>query len=433
MRRKRLGMTSVRRERVGRAMINPSAQGWDALIDGSTELVGVAAVADPMELMLGDLTERYADASPSVAFTRLYAEDAQFGHVFASLHEGLNLHIDSINDRAKSTRHYWAESSRGMLKLIDEVDDALGSLKLAGFEVVFANEYRAAIDRCKPWLSWSGGSAVPEDFELIELIKFQPVFTRPETAVRLKKRQSSIPLTMVGEGSYAFVYSFVDPDYGIKFAIKRAKKGLSERDLYRFKQEFEVLRELRFPYIVEVYKYNDAGNEYTMEFCDVTLREYISKRNNRLSFASRKRIALQFLYGINYIHFKERLHRDVSLQNVMLKVYGDGAVLVKVSDFGLVKDRDSEFTRTRTEMRGTIRDPSLGSFKEYAVINEIYSVGCVLSYIFTGKESLNASMDQVGKIVQKCVANDTAQRYQRVPDLIADVESLAVSPTQTPA
>jgi hypothetical protein len=52
----------------------------------------------------------------------------------------------------------------------------------------------------------------------------------------------------------------------------------------------------------------------------------------------------------------------------MLKVYGDGAVLVKLSDFGLVKDHASEFTRTKTEMRGTIRDPLLSSFKDYTVL-----------------------------------------------------------------
>jgi eukaryotic-like serine/threonine-protein kinase len=396
-------------------------------------LVWVIAVADPVSLMLADLTSRYAEMPASEAFTRLYAGDAQFGHVFASLHERLNQHFDSINGRAKSTKHYWADASRDMLALINELDDALDSLKIAGFEVVFAADYRAAVGRCKPWLSMSYGSSVPDDFEQIRLIKFEPVFIRPETAVRLKKRQSAVQLKMVGEGSYAFVFSFIDPDYGIRFAVKRAKKGLGERDLHRFKQEFEVLKRLSFPYIVEVYQYDETRDEYKMEYCDETLRDYIARRNSNLSFASRKRIALQFLYGINYIHREGLLHRDVSLQNVMLKVFGGGAVLVKLSDFGLVKDYASEFTQTKTEMRGTIRDPLLSSFKDYTVLNEIYSLGWVLSYIFTGREALKTGPDEVSRIVQKCAANDTAQRYQRVIDLIADVERLAVSPTDTPA
>ena len=107
---------------------------------------------------------------------------------------------------------------------------------------------------------------------------------------------------MVGSGSFAHVYSYVDPDYGIKFAVKRAKKDLDERDLQRFKQEFEVLKKLSFPYVVEVYRHDEAHNEYRLEYCDTTLRDYIATRNGKLGFAARNRIALQFLHGVNYLH-----------------------------------------------------------------------------------------------------------------------------------
>jgi serine/threonine protein kinase len=233
---------------------------------------------------------------------------------------------------------------------------------------------------------------------------------------------------MVGEGSYATVFSFVDPDYGIKFAIKRAKRGLDERDMQRFRREFEILKSLSFPYVIAVYQYDEARNEYKMEYCEATLRKYIAKRNAQLSFASRKRIALQFLYGINYIHGKGLLHRDISLQNVLLKVFADGAVLVKLSDFGLVKDQNSTFTRTQTEMRGSIRDPQLQDFKSYSVINEVYCLGWVLSYIFTGKESLPSGEDNVSRIVRRCTEPDPKLRYERVLDLIADVERLDARP-----
>ena len=72
-------------------------------------------MADPIALMLSDLTERYAEAVVASEFTRLYVDDAQFGRVFASLHEQLNQHFDQINDRARSTHHYWADNSRSLL------------------------------------------------------------------------------------------------------------------------------------------------------------------------------------------------------------------------------------------------------------------------------------------------------------------------------
>jgi serine/threonine protein kinase len=170
-----------------------------------------------------------------------------------------------------------------------------------------------------------------------------------------------------------------------------------------------------------------------MEFCDETLREYIGKRNNNLRFATRKRITLQFLYGISYIHDQNLLHRDLSLQNVLLKVYASKAVLVKLSDFGLAKDHASDFTCTKTDMRGTIRDPTLASFKEYDVLNEVYSIGWVLSYIFTGKESLPRADDDINRIVRKCTTDDIGQRYPDVRAIIVDVERLESVPADATA
>lgn len=233
---------------------------------------------------------------------------------------------------------------------------------------------------------------------------------------------------MIGEGSYAFVYSFVDPNYGKKFALKRARKGMAPRDLARFMQEYQILKRLSFPYIVEVYTYSRGKNEYTMEYCHETLRSHVSRRNARMNFGARKRIALQFLYAINYLHYKGLFHRDVSLQNVLLKTYDDGAVTVKLSDFGLAKDHRSTFTRTQTETRGTILDPLLEAFKDYSAQNEIYAVGHVLSYIFTGKESVQLLDEKIGDILRKCVNLDLSQRYQRVSEIIAEVEQLAVAP-----
>jgi hypothetical protein len=389
-------------------------------------------LAKPEELMLADLRAKYVERPATEAFSRLY-EDSENGHMFAVVHQALNRHFTAINDRAKTTHHYWADPSRDFLALIDELNEDLYALKRVGIDVKLIDSYRIAIEACEPWLSPSGGSAVPDDFSPIDVIKYEPVFSQPSNTVKLVKQASSVKLTMVGEGSYANVFSYVDPDYGFKFAVKRAKRGINDRDQIRFKQEFEVMKRLSFPYVVEVYRFDEERNEYRMEYCDETLRSYIASRNDSLSFSSRKRVALQFLYGINYLHSQSLLHRDISLQNVLIKLFGSGAVLVKLSDFGLVKDQKSDFTRTQTEMRGTIRDPQLQSFKDYSLTNEIYAVGWILSYIFTGIEALAPATDSVGKIVRKCVDHDSGMRFESVRDVIAEVESLESTLSDAPA
>ncbi|QIK83179.1 protein kinase family protein [Sanguibacter sp. HDW7] len=390
-------------------------------------------MATPNEMRIADLRAKYEEQSSSAAFDRLYTDEVEFGHMFSALHEQLNEHFEAINGRAHTTHHYWADNSRTLLALIKDIKDDLYSLKRAGIDVTLDQRYQDGIERCQPWLSYGGGSTVPEDFTEIEIIKYEPAFMRSSATVLLANQRERVDLKMVGSGSFANVHSYIDPEYGIRFAVKRAKSGIAERDLERFKREFDIMKRLSFPYIVEVYRYNEGRDEYRMEFCDDTLRAYIRKRNATLKFSTRKRIALQFLYGLNYIHGERVLHRDVSLQNVLVKTYSSGAVIVKLSDFGLSKEADSDFTLTKTELKGTIRDPQLESLKEYSTVNEIYAIGWVLHYIFTGKESLSHGTDPVANIVKRCTDRDPASRYQTVLELIADVETLAPGPTDAPA
>jgi len=385
------------------------------------------------ELTISDLREKYGALATTPAFKRLYEDDLEFGHMFAVLHGRLNGHFAGINDRARSTHHYWADPSRDFMDLILEINQDFHDLYRAGVRVQLVDSYQEAIERCEPWLSRSGGSTVPDGFEPIELLKVEPAMSRPTTTVKVSEKPKSADLKMVGHGSYANVFSYVDPTYGIKFAVKRAKSGIHERDLQRFRQEFDVMKKLNFPYVVQVYKYDEDRNEYRMEFCDETLRSYIARTNSSLAFASRKRIALQFLYGLNYIHGQGHLHRDISLQNVLVKLFDSPAVVLKLSDFGLVKDRNSEFTRTDTEMRGTIRDPQLHSFKDYAVKNEIYSIGWVLSYIFTSRDVLAPVDGEIGRIVRKCTEHELVDRYDTVLELIGDIEKLNAVPVDAPA
>ena len=165
-----------------------------------------------------------------------------------------------------------------------------------------------------------------------------------------------------------------------------------------------------------------------MEFCDATLRGFISQYNSRLPFGTRKRIALQFLFGLNHLHGRKHLHRDVSLQNVLVKAYDGGAVVVKVSDFGLLKEHDSTLTRTESELRGTILDPTIESFKAYNVLNEIYAIGCVLSFIFSGREQLGACTGEVQRIIDQCVNLTVGNRYPDVRSIIDEVEHLVEPP-----
>ena len=78
-----------------------------------------------------------------------------------------------------------------------------------------------------------------------------------------------------------------------------------------------------------------------MEFMDCTLEKYIEKNNSSMSMQTRKSIIMQLMRAYRYIHSKNIYHRDISPKNVLLKIYDD-ALIVKLSDFGLVKIAESD-------------------------------------------------------------------------------------------
>lgn len=434
LRRVREEVFENQRLRPGGGLTNAHTRRYAVRRSGIRQRAGLRGHSmEVAELATADIVERFREQPAKPKFERIYRDDSDFSHVYAVLHGELNRHFIAINDRAKTTQHYWAQNSRDFLELIEEVNRVRHTLRLAGVEVEVAPEYEEAIERCEPWLTPSGGSPVPDGFKAIDLLEYEPAFREDSKSTVLKKSSERPNQTMIGSGSYANVYSYIDPDYDIKFAVKRAKKSLREADVARFRREFETLSALSFPYIVEVYRYDSSRNEYRMEYCDETLRAFIDKRNGSLTVATRKRIALQFLYGLNYVHSKHLLHRDISLHNILMKVYDSGAVLVKLSDFGLVKTTDSELTRTGTEMKGTIRDPLLEHFGDYSLVNEIYAIGHVLAFIFTGRKAISVDDLSVRKIIERCTANDYELRYQNVAAVIDDVENLSVHTTGHPA
>jgi serine/threonine protein kinase len=292
-----------------------------------------------------------------------------------------------------------------------------------GTEFVVVDGYRAIIERCREFLVLSGGSLIPEDMPRIDVVKYEPVFSLSDMVIRAPERPTSYPMRMVGSGAFATVYSFVDPVYDVTIALKRAKSDLEPKELERFRREFEVLKSLRYPYILEVYKYSEDRPEYTMEFCDFTLHTFMQRHNGTIGDSARKRMALQFLYGMNHIHSRGLLHRDMSYTNVLIKQY-DAALMVKLSDFGLYKDPESTLTRTESELRGTLLDPAIDSFKDYNLANEIYGVGAVLSFIFSGRQSLDACSGDVRAIVNRCVNIDVTARYPDVRSIIGEVVQL---------
>lgn len=142
------------------------------------------------------------------------------------------------------------------------------------------------------------------------------------------------------------------------FCAQKGNNNLTEAEYKRFKIEFEQMEKLNSPYVIEVYKFDDNKREYIMEYASETLQNYISKRNNKLEIRERIYLARQVFRAFSYINSEEVLHRDISTTSILIITY-DELPVIKVSDFGLVKLKNSNLTRKETEIKGSLNDPKL--------------------------------------------------------------------------
>lgn len=380
------------------------------------------------------IEEIYREIQDSIKkdYVDLYTffDDRRLQYIFSTIHTDMMTAFKAMNFRLPTKEfeaHFWADSSRTLLFAINKLEELQRKLKRTKYAFSIDEYYKDIIQKCNDFLQPSGGSTIPKHMDKIDLY-YKIAIIRPINTITIENPNILNPanLKLIGSGSYANVYVYRDEFYDKKYVVKRAKKDLNDKEIQRFKQEFEQLKQLSSPYIIEVYKYDDHEKQYIMEYMDCTLRSYIEKNNSRLDKIKRKSIGFQILKAFQYIHSKGLLHRDISPNNVLIKKYADLDV-IKVSDFGLVKTPNSDLTSLQTEVKGYFNDPNLGiiGFSNYSIVHETYALTRLLYFVMTGKTTYTKISDEnLKKFIQKGLNPNESERYQTLAELYDTFKSL---------
>lgn len=350
--------------------------------------------------------------------------------ILMTLHHDLVGLFRTMNERlptGEHEAHFWAEPSRDLIKRIEIIFSLVSSLKETPLAFQIDPYYLDLLTRCRDFLSSSGGSSLPPNMAKVELYYTLPIFL-PLSSITISHKQQDFifDLKLIGSGSYANVYKYKDTFYNRPFILKRAKKELTDKEVARFKREFDVMNDLSSPYILEVYCYNPDKNEYIMEYMDYTLDGYIAAHNSTLTIVQRKGIAQQILRAFDYLHSKGHLHRDISPKNILIKEYDD-TLVVKLSDFGLVKIPDSTLTTVNTEFKGYFNDPALvvEGFNTYGIVHETYALTRVIYFVMTGKTNTEKITNQnLRAFVEKGLNPDKIKRFQNIRDMISAFKAI---------
>ena len=199
--------------------------------------------------------------------------------------------------------------------------------------------------------------------------------------------------SVIGQGGMGAVYrgrhELLQRDVAIK-VLERSE--VTSRTLARFEREVRMTAQLRHPNTIDIYDYghtDDGTFFYVMEYLNgITLQrlvdDYGRQPAERVIF-----LLLQMCGSLSEAHKQALVHRDVKPANVLLAAQAGLYDMVKVLDFGLVKEVRRENTQLtqNSSITGTPLYMSPESVRDASQANQqsdIYSVGAVGYFLLTG-------------------------------------------------
>ena len=193
---------------------------------------------------------------------------------------------------------------------------------------------------------------------------------------------------VIGKGTYALVKTAYHVPSKLEVAVKVYDKikMADPRRKVNLKHELESLRSLDHTGIVKLYEYiEDRTSIYlVMEFGGyLNLKEFIKQQpGGGLSIKDVKVLFRQLARGLGFIHSQGIVHRDLKLQNVVLRTIDNP----KIVDFGFSR---RGLTTTFDDFCGTssYMSPELLSNKRprKAVSADVWALGIILYYLLTNE------------------------------------------------
>jgi len=237
----------------------------------------------------------------------------------------------------------------------------------------------------------------------------------------------------IGEGGMGEVYRARHAMLRRPSAIKLLSSS-SAHELRRFENEVQLTAELKHPNTISIYDYGRAPDGtlyYAMELLDgMTLQELV-ERHGAQSPARVIHILLQVCAALREAHLKGLIHRDIKPDNVFLCQQAAADDVVKVLDFGLVKQVTTDESLTRSNVNLIVGSPlymspeAISAPSDVDARTDLYALGAVAYFLLTGTPvfSGNSVVEVCGHHLHSVPERPSRRASQPIP---ADLEEIVL-------
>lgn len=191
--------------------------------------------------------------------------------------------------------------------------------------------------------------------------------------------------SVVGSGTYGKVFKAIHVYTNNKVALKKIRME-GERDGFPVTaiREIKLLQSLNHDSIVKLQEVMVEKNDCFMvfEYLSHDLTGLLNHPSFKLDHAHKKDLAKQLFEGLDYLHRRGVLHRDIKAANILVSNTGQ----LKLADFGLARfyAKRKKLDYTNRVITIWYRSPELLLGEtQYGPAVDIWSASCVLMEIFT--------------------------------------------------
>ena len=234
----------------------------------------------------------------------------------------------------------------------------------------------------------------------------------------------------LGIGGFGITYKCLDTKIGGICAIKEyfpanfasrtnatkfvsvAEQNLERYNklMKRFVEEAKLLKSLKHRNVITIHDSFFENNTayYVMEYCDgIDLRKYTKNFSRKLGYDEGMNLLYQIMNGLEYIHSKGILHRDIAPDNI----YVTKNNLVKILDFGSARSEMEQLNRELSVIVKVGYAPieQYGGRGKQGPYTDIYALGATFYHLFTSRAPVESTQR---------VAEDGLEEFSRLrPDL----------------